>query len=109
MKKVFIAISLVFAFTLSSIGVGSLGNTQIVKADTYNGYSVYSIQSHLNSFRAARNSNWAWWDDVSFARLAVDGKYGSLTRAAVAEYQSKKGLVVDGIVGAKTWAKLKNE
>lgn len=36
------------------------------------------------------------------ADLAVDGKFGPRTYAAVKEYQSDKGLVVDGIVGIKT-------
>jgi len=36
----------------------------------------------------------------------VDGAFGSLTDAAVWEYQKAKGLSVDGIVGAKTWAAL---
>lgn len=36
----------------------------------------------------------------------VDGDFGSATLAAVKKFQKKMGLTVDGIVGAKTWAKL---
>ena len=36
----------------------------------------------------------------------ADGDFGSATDSAVRQYQQKNGLVVDGIVGAKTWAKL---
>lgn len=36
----------------------------------------------------------------------VDGDFGSATRTAVVAYQLKNGLVADGIVGPKTWAKL---
>ena len=36
----------------------------------------------------------------------IDGDFGSKTDAAVRAYQKKKGLAVDGIVGAKTWGKL---
>lgn len=36
----------------------------------------------------------------------VDGDFGSKTDAAVRTYQKAKGLTVDGIVGAKTWASL---
>lgn len=35
--------------------------------------------------------------------LAVDGDFGSVTKSAAMEYQKKNGLVVDGIVGEKTW------
>ena len=36
----------------------------------------------------------------------VDGDFGSKTDVAIRAYQKKNGLVADGIVGAKTWAKL---
>lgn len=35
--------------------------------------------------------------------LAVDGDFGSVTKSAAMEYQKKNSLVVDGIVGEKTW------
>ena len=38
--------------------------------------------------------------------LDVDGKFGPKTQAAVKDYQKKKGLKVDGIVGEKTWGSL---
>lgn len=38
----------------------------------------------------------------------ADGDFGNGTLAAVKEYQKKKGLVVDGVVGAKTWGALLN-
>ena len=37
----------------------------------------------------------------------IDGDFGKQTYIAVAEFQSDNGLVVDGIVGPKTWEKLK--
>lgn len=36
----------------------------------------------------------------------VDGSFGGATQTAVKEYQKAMGLTVDGVVGAKTWAKL---
>lgn len=38
--------------------------------------------------------------------LSVDGIFGVLTEEAVLDFQKSKGLVADGIVGAKTWAAL---
>jgi hypothetical protein len=37
----------------------------------------------------------------------IDGKFGRNTESAVKQYQSNKGLSVDGIVGPKTWGALK--
>lgn len=38
--------------------------------------------------------------------IAVDGSFGSGTNSVVVSYQSARGLVADGIVGAKTWTAL---
>lgn len=38
--------------------------------------------------------------------LVIDGVFGKRTDEAVKDYQSKNDLVVDGIVGPKTWTKL---
>ncbi len=56
------------------------------------GNCVKSLQTKLNA--AGHNAG------------AVDGIFGSKTKAAVKSFQAANGLVVDGIVGPKTWAKL---
>lgn len=51
-----------------------------------------------------------WGSDATLAgktALAVDGKYGDKTKAAVTEFQKKTGAKVDGIVGPETRRKLK--
>lgn len=40
------------------------------------------------------------------ARLAVDGQYGPLTRAAVLAFQRSHGLPATGVVNAGTWLRL---
>jgi peptidoglycan hydrolase-like protein with peptidoglycan-binding domain len=40
------------------------------------------------------------------AKLKIDEVFGPLTEAAVKIFQKVRGLVVDGIVGPLTWAKL---
>ena len=40
------------------------------------------------------------------AKLAVDGIFGPLTKAAVVKFQEKHKLEVDGIVGPQTWGAL---
>jgi peptidoglycan hydrolase-like protein with peptidoglycan-binding domain len=42
----------------------------------------------------------------SRATIAVDGDFGSETKQMVQIYQRNHGLVVDGIVGQKTWSSL---
>jgi len=37
----------------------------------------------------------------------IDGKLGPKTKKAVQDFQKKHNLTVDGVVGKKTWAKMK--
>lgn len=42
-----------------------------------------------------------------YAKDFVDSDFGPLTKVTVREYQTKKGLTVDGVVGNETWKSLK--
>ena len=44
---------------------------------------------------------------VGYKSVSINGKYDLVTRRAVRKFQKKKGLPVDGVVGAKTWAALR--
>lgn len=59
------------------------------------GAQVKWVQTQLNKWKAKC--------------VDVDGDFGAKTEVAIKSYQTKKGLIADGIVGAKTIAKLKTE
>ena len=50
-----------------------------------------------------------WRLNKAGAALRVDGFAGPATRAAIAAFQSKHGLYVDGLIGPKTWGALDAE
>ncbi|MCE5343552.1 MAG: peptidoglycan-binding protein [Eubacteriales bacterium] len=58
----------------------------------YTGSDVKSVQTQLKS--------------LGYYTYTVDGVYGSGTMASVSAFQKKNNLSVDGLVGAKTYAKL---
>ena len=45
--------------------------------------------------------------NAGFYQGALDGKMGATTREAVKEFQRVHGLTDDGVVGKRTWAKLR--
>lgn len=55
------------------------------------GEAVKELQRILN--------NWG-------ANLVADGVFGANTKTAVIKFQGQRGLMMDGIVGQKTWAEL---
>ena len=86
-----------------SKGVTDKNNTAVMSK--YPGYvlntgsqgdSVRFIQSYLNAVNSYTGAGWPV--------LTVDGKYGSMTKQVVRNFQTKYGLKADGIVGRNTWA-----
>ncbi len=71
--------------------VVSTGRTGPTLRSGSSGASVSTLQSLLNAHGA---------------HLAVDGKFGPLTLAAVRTFQSQQHIAVDGIVGPVTWSRL---
>ena len=45
--------------------------------------------------------------NAGFYQGTVDGKMGAVTRDAIKEFQRVHGLTDDGVVGRRTWAKLR--
>lgn len=59
------------------------------------GTDVAKMQRYLNAIKAGLYP--------SLTELTVDGIFGSKTAATVKQYQTIKGLKVDGIIGPATW------
>ncbi len=70
---------------------GTLQNNLVLRKGS-KGDAVKQLQLHLKTLKLYSG--------------AVDGSFGTLTDKAVREYQRSCGLVVDGVVGARTWAKI---
>lgn len=76
------------SLTKKSTASSSSSGRNIIKGDTT--ANVKKVQTVLK--------NWGYY------KGSVDGVFGSGTRTAVRSFQSKNGLYVDGVVGAKTEA-----
>jgi peptidoglycan hydrolase-like protein with peptidoglycan-binding domain len=59
-----------------------------------------------SSGNAVSAVQWQLRNEYGFTKLAVDGKFGTATQAAVKSFQKKYKLTQDGIVGQKTWMAL---
>jgi len=87
-KLAAIMLTLIMLFGLSFSYNREVEAANIIKGDTYS--NVVAVQTVLKK--------WGYYFG------AVDGIFGSQTRAAVKYFQRKNGLVADGIVGNKTEA-----
>lgn len=64
--------------------------------------------SLLKKDSKGENVKWLQYElNKTGAQLAVDGEFGDKTLQAVKNYQKSKGLVVDGVVGVKTFKALR--
>ena len=87
---------------------GSQTKSAVIECQSYNGLDQDGIYSDITDGalmteikiiqQALKNNGY---------NITVDGAVGDETLNATKDYQSKNGLVVDGIVGANTLAKLK--
>lgn len=103
--KIFVAISLSFAFLIASCVIANavyqkaqedsfyaLSQEVLVVKQGSRGETVKKIQQKLK--------RWGYYTG------AVDGIFGAKTRSAVVYFQRKNGLTADGIVGTKTFQAL---
>ena len=71
-----------------------------------------AVSTHLTTVKKGSNNQhvedlqWLLKNKHGFTSLKVDSDFGTKTEDAVEAFQKKKGLVVDGVVGSKTWKKL---
>jgi len=72
----------------------------------------YSHNNKLILKKGSKNESvkWLQWELNQRGNygLAIDGSFGPATSKALADWQSKNGLVADSICGPKTFAKLEN-
>lgn len=98
MKKRFLALTFAIIFAVMSIG------TFAIITNTYINAPIEYVEAALTTSQTrtvqTKLKRWGYYTGT------VDGIYGNLTRKAVRYFQSKNGLVVDGIVGKKTAAAL---
>lgn len=90
------------ALTGTYMGGGTLPEKMVVMKRGSKGESVFQLQSFL--------VDKGYLEATVDGKSSVDGKYGPGTAVAVMKYQKAKGMEkLDGIVGAETYAKLKED
>ena len=98
MRKRVLALTFSLFFAVLSIG------TLTIVATSYISPSIEYVEAALTTSQTrtvqTKLKRWGYYKGT------IDGIYGNLTRKAVRYFQSKNGLVVDGIVGKKTAAAL---
>ena len=99
MKKLLVILSFVFVIAFAFTGL-NLTKPKIIDLRDKQIVSDAATTTAENRTIQTKLKRWGYYNG------AVDGIYGSQTRAAVRYFQQKNGLAVDGIVGPKTAAAL---
>lgn len=90
------------ALTGTYMGGGTLPETTVIMKRGSKGSNVFQLQSFL--------VDKGYLEATLEGKSSVDGKFGPATAVAVMKYQQAKGMEkLDGIVGADTYAKLKED
>lgn len=95
MKKLLVILSFVFVIAFAFTGL-NLTKPKIIDLRDKELVSDAATTTAENRTIQTKLKRWGYYNG------AVDGIYGSQTRAAVRYFQQKNGLAVDGIVGPKT-------
>ncbi len=99
MKKLLVILSFVFVIAFAFTGL-NLTKPKIIDLRDKELVSDAATTTAENRTIQTKLKRWGYYNG------AVDGIYGSQTRAAVRYFQQKNGLAMDGIVGPKTAAAL---
>lgn len=91
MKNRFLATSLALALAVAPCAVVGTIHNQISQSQSVEALTATENKAVQQKLK-----------ELGFYKGSVDGVYGSGTRSAVIAFQKSRGLVADGIVGAKT-------
>jgi len=92
-KYICLVTVLLFALTLPSLHAFAVSGKPVLKKDM-SGDQVVQLQNHLKR--------------LGFFSINPTGYYGTITEAAVVEFQKEYGLVADGVAGDGTYDKMKS-
>ena len=91
---------------------GSLdGNMVIMEKGTSQGTSAVkskSVKDDIIRVSATKKEVQQALKNAGYYQGAIDGKIGQRTKDGIIEFQKDHGLVIDGIIGQKTWTELKS-
>lgn len=87
-------------------GSGSSGGS--AGLDTSSGKSSGSHDERIIRVSASPQEVQTALKNAGYYDGPIDGKVGSMTQKAIAQFQKDHDLKGDGIVGKKTWAEMKN-